>query len=142
MTNPPLHINERNQQIAEEFRANGGRLDQDGMPIMLLTHTGRKSGRTLMNPLAYAVDGDEVIIAGTMGGAPKHPDWFLNIEANPAVTVEYDGQAYAGRAEVVTEPSDRAHLVELMTQSLPALPRYEQKAAGHRVIPIVRLCRT
>ena len=141
MANQPMHINERNQQVGAEFRANGGRLDQDGMPIMLLTHTGRKSGRTLVNPLAYAVDGDEVIIAGTMGGAPKHPDWFLNIEANPAVTVEYDGQSYAGQAEVVTEPADRAHWVELMTQSLPALPRYAEKAAGHRVIPIIRLRR-
>ncbi|MCW2523403.1 MAG: nitroreductase family deazaflavin-dependent oxidoreductase [Frankiales bacterium] len=141
MTNPPVHIHERNRQITEEFRANGGRLTQEGMPIMLLTHKGRKSGREYTNPLAFAVDQDEVIIAGTMGGSPKHPEWFLNLEADPAVTVEYDGQTYQGRAEVVTEPADRAHLVELVTQSLPALPRYEEKAAGHRVIPIVRLRR-
>ena len=79
-----------NRNVIEEFRANDGKVS--GMfakePLLLLTTTGAKTGETRTNPLVHTLDGDRVVIIASFGGAPKHPAWFLNIRANPEVTIE------------------------------------------------------
>jgi deazaflavin-dependent oxidoreductase (nitroreductase family) len=134
------HINDQNRVIIEEVRSNGG--ESVHGDIVLITHTGRKSGRSYTNPLAGAADGDNVIIAGTKGGVPEHPQWYLNLTDNPQVTVEWKGQTYPAIAETVNEPTERQRLIEVLTPALPKLPRYEEKTAGKREIPIIRLVRT
>lgn len=80
-----------NSQIIEEFRANNGRVGGafEGAPLLLLHHTGAKSGKVRVNPLMYqAVDGGFAVFA-SKGGAPGHPDWYYNVRANPVVRVEF-----------------------------------------------------
>ena len=91
MSSSRAHINEHNRAMIERFRVNGGRLTDSGMPLVLITHVGRTSGRKHTNPLACAMDGDDLIIAATMGGLPENPQWYRNISAHPRVTVEWNG---------------------------------------------------
>jgi deazaflavin-dependent oxidoreductase (nitroreductase family) len=75
-----------NQAIIDEFRANEGRVGGrfEGRPILLLHHTGAKTGTERVNPLAYQQleDGTWAVFA-SKGGAPTNPDWFHNVKANP-----------------------------------------------------------
>src|SRR5690606_3153784 len=82
--------NDRNKQIIEEFRANGGQVGGffTNRPILLLHTTGAKSGQPRVNPLVYMADGDRWIIIASKGGSPTHPDWYYNLLANPKVSIE------------------------------------------------------
>ncbi len=133
---PPM--TDFNQQIIEEFRANGGRLGGGfaGAPILLLHTTGAKSGKERVNPLVYQADGDRLVVFASKAGAPTNPDWFHNLKANPAVTAEVGTETIAFTARVAEgEEHDRlwAHQKELM----PGFADYEQTAG--RVIPVVVL---
>jgi deazaflavin-dependent oxidoreductase (nitroreductase family) len=83
-------MNDFNEQLIEEFRANGGKVGGPfaGANLLLLHTTGAKSGRRRVNPLAYRRDGDHFVIFGSKGGAPTNPDWFHNLRAHPSATVE------------------------------------------------------
>src|SRR3954447_27043938 len=91
--------NQRNQAVIDELRAAGGQ--HPTMTLLILTTTGRKSGRPIVNPLAYQRDGDRVLIFASKGGADDHPDWYLNLVANPEVTVEVEGETYRARAKIL-----------------------------------------
>jgi deazaflavin-dependent oxidoreductase (nitroreductase family) len=138
---PRVHINDRNRELVEQFRAAGGHGPAGEYPMVLITHVGRRSGESRTNPLAAVADGNDVIIAATMGGAPKHPQWYLNVVANPDITVEWEGETFAAHAETVPAGPERERLVAALTPNLPGLPRYQERAAPHREIPIVRLVR-
>lgn len=73
-----------NEPIIEEFRANGGRVggSWEGRDLLLLTTTGRKSGKRHTTPMVYTRDGDRLLVYASKGGAPKHPDWYLNHGGN------------------------------------------------------------
>ena len=76
-----------NAQIIEEFHANEGRVGGmfEGMPLLLLHHTGAKSGKSRINPLAYQSDGGRYVIFASKAGAPTNPDWYHNLKAQPNV---------------------------------------------------------
>ncbi|MGH8337826.1 MAG: nitroreductase/quinone reductase family protein, partial [Gammaproteobacteria bacterium] len=92
----PRAIDELNQSVIKEFRANQGKVGgpMEGMPILLLTMTGAKSGRTLVRPLCYSRDGDRLVIIASYGGAPRNPPWYHNLVANPVVTVEAGAEKF------------------------------------------------
>jgi deazaflavin-dependent oxidoreductase (nitroreductase family) len=133
-----MSVNEYNQTIIEDFRANngsvGGRLA--GIPLLLLNTTGAKTGLPRTTPLGYwTVDGRIVVIASVMG-APKHPAWYHNLVANPEVTVELGGERFPARAIPLTgEDWDRAH-AEVTRQS-PAVGDHHARTT--RKIPYVAL---
>ena len=81
----PRAIDELNQSVIKEFRANQGKVGgpMEGMPVLLLTMTGAKTGRTLVRPLCYSRDGDRLVIIASYGGAPRNPPWYHNLVANP-----------------------------------------------------------
>ena len=83
-------MNDWNQQIITEFRANAGLVSGpfEGAPMVLLTSTGAKSGQPRVNPLMALLDGDDVVIFASKAGAPTHPDWYYNVVANPEASVE------------------------------------------------------
>jgi deazaflavin-dependent oxidoreductase (nitroreductase family) len=60
----------------------------DGMPLLLLHHTGAKYGKSRINPLAYQSDKGRYVIFASKGGAPTNPDWYYNLKAQPNVTIE------------------------------------------------------
>ncbi len=137
-------MNERltyNQQIIDEFRANngvcGGRFE--GMPMVLITMTGAKSGRTLTSPLVCSTDGDDVVIIASMGGAPTHPNWYYNLVANPTITVELGADTYEATA-IETTGEERDRLYAAQAEMMPFFAEYAVTAAP-RVIPVFRLTR-
>ena len=92
-----------NQQIIEEFRANDGRVGGhfEGRTLLLLHHTGAKTGTERINPLAYQrLSDDSVAIFASQSGAPTNPDWFYNVVAHPDVKVEIGTETFAAHARV------------------------------------------
>jgi deazaflavin-dependent oxidoreductase (nitroreductase family) len=132
--------NEFNKGIVEEFRSNGGVVGGmfDGMPMIIVTHRGAKSGTQYETPLVFSRDGDDVIVIASKGGAPEHPQWFHNLVANPDVTVEVGTERYPATA-IVAEGDDRALLYDAQVAQMPQFDEYRQKTA--REIPVVILRR-
>jgi deazaflavin-dependent oxidoreductase (nitroreductase family) len=129
--------NERNRAVIEEFRANNGRAGN--APLLLLTTTGRKSGRPHTTPLMYLADGDRLAVIASKGGHPSHPDWYRNIVANPTVRVEVGNESFETRASIA-EPEERDRLFALQAERHPFFAEYQQKV--RRRIPVVVLKRT
>jgi deazaflavin-dependent oxidoreductase (nitroreductase family) len=134
-----IDFNAFNQGIVEEFRANHGVVGGpfEGAPMILVTHTGAKSGVERTTPLVYTRDGDDVVIIASMGGAPKHPAWFHNIQANPRVTVEVGDDTYVADATILTEGPERQRLYDQQAALMPNFAEYQEKTS--RVIPVVVL---
>lgn len=127
-----------NEQLIDEFRANDGVVGGvfAGRPMMLLTTTGAKSGRTRTHPLVYTTDGDKMVIIASKGGADTNPDWYYNLKSNPVVTVEVGAEKYQAQA-TITEGAERKRLFDAQAALMPAFAEYEQKTA--REIPVVVL---
>ena len=107
-----------------------------GSPVLLLTTTGRKTGRWRTSPLLYLEDGENMVVVASNGGAPKHPAWWLNLEANPEATVELGSRKLRVRAEKAGGEKRRrlwARLVEMY----PAYEDYQRRTT--REIPVVIL---
>jgi deazaflavin-dependent oxidoreductase (nitroreductase family) len=133
--------NDWNTAIIEEFRANGGEVKGHqfpGSPLLLLHTTGAKSGKEHVNPAAYIMEGDQYVIIASMAGAPKHPDWYYNLLANPTVTVEAGTERFQATAKVVDEP-ERTRLYNKMAAVRPSFTEYQKKTT--RVIPVIALTR-
>ncbi|HEY3468735.1 MAG TPA: nitroreductase family deazaflavin-dependent oxidoreductase [Amycolatopsis sp.] len=135
----PADMNEFNKQVADEFRANEGKVG--GMfadkNVLLLTTTGAKSGQPRLSPLVYTRDGDRYVIAASMGGAPKNPAWYHNLVANPKVTVEVGTEKFEATATVIEDRAERDRLYAGMVAHAEGFADYEKKTT--RVIPIVVL---
>lgn len=127
-----------NQQIIDEFRANHGRVG--GMfarsRLLLLTTTGVRSGKPHTVPLLYLPDGERLVIIGSAGGGPKHPDWYHNIRANPHVTVE-DGLFTHEAEAVILDGEERE---QIFARAVEADARWAEYAArSGRELPVVAL---
>lgn len=134
---------EFNKGVIEEFRANGGVCSgpMDGMPMILVTMTGAKSGRRLTSPLVYSTDGDDIVVIASKGGAPNHPSWYHNLVANPTVTVEVGTDTWEATAELA-EGDERKRLYDAQAAAMPQFSDYEKSAAeAGREIPVFRLVR-
>jgi deazaflavin-dependent oxidoreductase (nitroreductase family) len=107
--------------------------------LLLLTTTGRKSGRAHTTPMVYTRDGDRLLVYASKGGAPKHPDWFLNLEADPNVVVEVGADRYDATATPLGgEERDRQFAAQ--AARIPTFGEYQEKTGG-RIIPVVALAR-
>jgi deazaflavin-dependent oxidoreductase (nitroreductase family) len=133
-------VSDRNDQIIEEFRANDGKVGGyfANNTLLLLHTTGAKSGKERVNPLATFEDADRLVIVASKGGAPKSPDWYHNVVANPVVGVEYGTEEFQAQATVTSEP-ERSELFQKMVSRMPGFAEYEKKTT--RVIPVVTLSR-
>jgi deazaflavin-dependent oxidoreductase (nitroreductase family) len=130
-----------NAKIIEEFRANDGRVGDmfEGMPLLLLHHTGAKSGKSRINPLAYQADGGRYVIFASKGGAPTNPDWYYNLKAQPNVQIEVGTDTIDAVASEATG-EERERLFRTQAERVPQFADYEQKA--ERVIPVIVLTPT
>jgi proline iminopeptidase len=107
------------------------------VPSLLLTTTGRKSGEKIVFPLFYGDTGDGgYIIVASKGGAPKHPQWYLNLQADPEVEVQVGPKKLKARARTVTG-AERARLWQEALKFWPPYADYAQKT--EREIPVVVL---
>jgi deazaflavin-dependent oxidoreductase (nitroreductase family) len=128
-------MNDFNAQIVDEFRANDGKVGGmfEEAHMVLITTTGAKSGRQILNPLVYLPDGERIVIIASNGGADKNPAWYHNLRANPALTVEIGTEKYQAKAEFVTG-TERDALYARMVEILPGFAEYQ--ANTDRVIPV------
>lgn len=130
-----------NQQIIEEFRANAGRVggNFEGRTLLLLHHTGAKTGTERINPLAYQrLSDNSVAIFASKGGAPTTPDWFYNLVAHPDVKVEIGTETFDAHVRVA-ESAEREPIWEQQKSDWPGFAEYEEKTQGIREIPVVIL---
>lgn len=131
-------MNDWNQQVIAEFRANDGKVGGpfEGAPMVLLDHTGARSGTVRTTPLMALVDGDDLVVFASKAGAPDNPDWFHNLVANPDATVEFGTERFAVRARVA-EGGERDDLWTRQKVAYPQFQGYEDSTS--RVIPVVVL---
>jgi deazaflavin-dependent oxidoreductase (nitroreductase family) len=136
----PRAIDELNQSVIKEFRANQGKVGgpMEGWSVLLLTMTGAKTSRTLVRPLCYSRDGDRLVIIASYGGAPRNPPWYHNLVANPDVTVEVGTEKFKARATQVYG-AERDRLFAEAAKLEPLLTVYQTKTK--RQIPLLILTR-
>lgn len=130
-----------NQHVIEEFRANGGKVggNFEGAPVLLLHHTGAKSGKARINPLVFSEDGDRWVIIASKAGAPSHPDWYHNLKAHPDTTIELGTETVKVHVEEVFG-DERRRLFDQQAEQMPYFKEYEKKAEG-REIPVLVMSR-
>ena len=131
----------RNQQVVEEFRANGGVVGGmfANVPLLLLHHTGAKSGAAHISPLAYLAEGENWVVFAANGGRPIHPSWYYNLRENPEVAVEVASGTYKVTARVA-QGKEREDLCDRFRKISPYFGDFEK--ATEREIPVVVLERT
>ena len=105
-------------------------------PILILTTRGRRSGEERLRPLIFGEDDGRYVIVASQGGAPRHPDWYLNLSADPTVHVQIKGDRFAARARTA-EGEERERLWRRMAEIWPPYDEYQQRT--DRVIPVVVL---
>ncbi len=128
-----------NTKIINEFRANGGKVGGpfQGAPVLLLHHTGAKTGTERVNPLMYQQVGDSYAIFASKGGAPGNPDWYYNLAAHPDTTIELGTKTIKVRVRVAN-PDEREPIWKKQKETYPGFAEYETNAAP-RQIPVVLL---
>jgi deazaflavin-dependent oxidoreductase (nitroreductase family) len=127
-----------NRSVIEEFRSHGGRVGGpfEGIPLLLLTTTGARSGQERTTPVAYMRDGERLVVIASKAGAPEHPAWYHNLLAHPSASVEVGSDTLQVHAvEVHGEERDR--LYARQAEISPRFGDYEQRTT--RKIPVIAL---
>ena len=127
-----------NRQIINEFRAGGGKVSgpAEGFTLLLLHTRGARSGLERVNPVAYQLMADGWAVFATHAGAPRHPDWFHNVVAQPETTIEIGTETIPVRARVATG-EERERIWERQKLFFPRFAKYEERT--DREIPVVIL---
>ena len=109
----------------------------NGATCLVLTTKGRKTGATRKHALICGFDGDTPLIVASQGGAPTHPNWYLNLTADPNVQVQVKGDKFAAVARTADVGAERDRLWKIMTDVWPNYDQYQERTT--RVIPVVAL---
>jgi deazaflavin-dependent oxidoreductase (nitroreductase family) len=123
------------------YRWSGGRTTLaavlSGLPVVMLTTSGARTGRPTTTPLLAVVEGDAIIVVGSNFGRPQHPAWIHNLRANPRAQVKVEGRTREVAAEEA-DGAERDRYIALATQLYPGFPSYVKRAAPRR-IAVIRL---
>jgi deazaflavin-dependent oxidoreductase (nitroreductase family) len=112
----------------------GTSLRDTGLPVIIVTHVGNKTGAIRKTPLMRVVDGGNYVLVGSQGGAPKHPVWVHNLRANPMVEIRDLKTVQPMQAREVTDAGERARLWKLAVAAYPPYEEYQTRTT--RQIPI------
>jgi len=122
----------------ELYEGSGGTegltLRDTGLPVIIVTNQGRRTGAIRKTPLMRAVDGKNYILVASQGGAPKHPVWYHNLKAEPNVEVRDETQVFSMRAREVTDQAERQRLWAIAVEAYPPYQEYQERT--DRVIPV------
>ena len=134
-----MDIKQINAKVIEQFRAGGPveGMNRDG--LLLLTTTGAKSGQSRTTPMMFHRDDDRLLVIASNIGAASHPDWYVNLAANPHVVVEVGAERFDATA-VPLNGGERERLWTMLKESYPFFADHEAKTS--REIPVVALTRT
>ncbi len=108
--------------------------DWQGATVLILTTTGRRTGKPRATPLIYRKHGGDYLVVASKGGADFHPSWYLNLQANPEVCVQVLGDKFTART---AQPAEKQEMWREMTATWPAYDDYQRKT--RRDIPVVVL---
>ena len=126
------------REQVELYEGSGGTdgltLRDTGLPVMIVTHIGRKTGAIRKTPLMTVKDGDAYVLVASQGGAPKNPVWVYNLRANPEVEIRDQTQVFKMRAREVTDDAERGRLWEMCVAAFPPYAEYQTKT--ERKIPL------
>lgn len=109
----------------------------NGVTTLVLTTTGRRTGKARQSALIFARDGDDLVVVASQGGMPTHPAWYLNLSQNPEVEVQVRGDRFRARARTADDPEERARLWALVNTVWPNYDVYATRT--DRTIPVVVL---
>jgi deazaflavin-dependent oxidoreductase (nitroreductase family) len=122
----------------ELYEGSGGTdgltLRDTGLPVIIVTHKGRKTGAVRKTPLMRAVDGKNYILVASRGGAPKHPVWYHNLKTDPNVEIRDEANVYSMRVREVVDSAERQRLWDIAVKAYPPYQEYQEKT--DRVIPV------
>jgi deazaflavin-dependent oxidoreductase (nitroreductase family) len=126
------------QEHVDRYVATDGEEGHDwqGTTVLILTTKGRRSGEQRSTPLIYGSHGDDHVVVASKGGADEPPAWYLNLEADPEITVQVKGDRFRARARTASA-EEKPELWSLMTGQWPAYDEYQSKT--EREIPVVVL---
>lgn len=135
-----------NTQIIKEFRANDGRVggNFEGAPMVLLHHTGRKTGKQTVTPMMYLPDDDDpdvIYVFASKAGAPTHPAWYHNLTSAGSAEIELGTGTHTVAVSEITG-SDRDRIYGEQARRYPGFAEYEKKTEGIRTIPVLALTKT
>ena len=122
----------------ELYESSGGTqgttLRDTGLPCIIVTHKGNKSGAIRKIPLMRVQDGDNYVLVGSYGGSPKHPVWVHNIRADPDVEIRDETQVFKMRVREITDDATRDRLWQISADAFPPYDEYQAKT--DRKIPV------
>ncbi len=126
------------REQVELYEGSGGTegltLRETGLPVMIVTHIGRKTGAIRKTPLMTVRDGDAYVLVASQGGAPKNPVWVYNLRANPDVEIRDQAQVSKMRTREVVDDAERARLWNMCVAVFPPYAEYQAKT--DRKIPL------
>lgn len=131
-------MSDMNKKVTEEFRANQGAVGGffENIPLLILHHTGAKTGTRYEMPLAYLQDGQRMVVFASNGGAATHPHWYHNLVAHPDIKVELGTGTLDAKA-VVVKGAEGVRLYDAQVEVMPLFGEYRDKAG--REIPVIAL---
>jgi deazaflavin-dependent oxidoreductase (nitroreductase family) len=126
------------QEHIDRYEATDGEEGHDwqGTQTLILTTKGRKSGEERKAPLIYGESDGNLLVVASKGGAPEPPAWYVNLQADPEVQVQVEGDRFKARARTAT-PEEHPELWKIMVGHWPAYDEYQTKT--DRPIPVVVL---
>jgi deazaflavin-dependent oxidoreductase (nitroreductase family) len=125
-----------NKGIIDEFHKNHGKVGGqfEGAPILLIHHTGARTGKVRINPVMYLKDGDRFLVFSSKGGAPSNPDWYYNLKAHPDVQIEVGDATISVHTEEIKGP-ERDRLYAKQASLYPNFGEYQRQTK--RIIPVM-----
>lgn len=112
----------------------GTTLKDSGLPVVIVTHRGRKTGAVRKTPLMRAVDDGNYILVASMGGAPKNPVWYYNLKADPNVEFRDETNVFDIRVREISVSNEKQRLWDIAVAAYPPYQEYQDKT--DRVIPV------
>ena len=126
------------REQVELYEGSGGTegttLREMGLPVVIVTHHGRKTGAVRKTPLMRVVDGKNYILVASQGGAPKNPQWYHNLKADPNVEIRDKTEVYTMRVREIEDPDERRRLWAIAVEAYPPYQDYQERT--DRVIPL------
>jgi deazaflavin-dependent oxidoreductase (nitroreductase family) len=134
----PPDITLLGEEHVRRYQETGGEVGYiwNGVPTLLLTTTGRRSGHARTTPLIFARDGDDYLVVASMGGAPQHPNWYQNLTTNADAHIQVRGEHLDVRARTATE-DEKPRLWAIVAAQWPNYDVYQTRT--EREIPVVVL---
>jgi F420H(2)-dependent quinone reductase len=126
------------REQVERYEGSGGRegttLLDTGLPVIIVTHIGNKTGAIRKTPLMRVKDGDSYVLIGSQGGAPKNPAWVHNLRVNPDVEIRDETVVQKMRVRDVEDEAERSRLWKLAVAAYPPYSDYQKRTS--RRIPV------